>query len=780
MNMNQDRRVLQQSGSSAQRQSLLEQRQLAASTVSAADTAEYTTFGEFASLLQRNKGAFGLFLAGGAILAAILSFTQTPIYEARALVEVEMPNEDFLNGRQLNPAVAPGTILLEPFLQTQAKLMESDTMLLTIIDKLQLVQNREFNQKPGLLTRIRQQIAHKVPEAASSRAVLAMVRQRLMVRLFGQTQIVEIMFDAADPQLAADFVNSLAEGYRAQSLQRKVGSTTRTEQLLSDQIEEQKTSLVEAEDKLRRFVTANGMLVASNDKESFADSEMRQVQAALGIAHDTRIATQSQYEMVRSAGPEALGKALDSDTLKSYRVKLADLQQQMAENSEVLKPSHYKVRQIQAEIDALQHDFEQERAGILARLKSQYESAKFREDSLTRDYDHQARTVSTQMGKSIQYNELKRDLETRRALYDSMLRQVKEAGVVSAMQASNVHVVDPAVAPELPIRPNKMLYSAIGLSCGALFGLVFIFATDRRKNGAGSEKRPEAKTLRVDRQNSRCPPVGLHPAGPDRRDHSKETPQTALGAPDSSLELAVWRDLDSAAADSFRKILPHLLYSSQRAARPRVICVTSATHGEGRTFVACNLATVLAQSGRKVLLIDADRINPRIHEIFGVSNDSGFTELILQQPGRAGGATDTVWSTGMPNLFVSPGGRGMARLATLTQDPRMPAVLDRLCGHFDTILIDSPPVFSDGDALAIGQQADGVLMVVRPGQAPQELADASVQQCLQHGLPVIGKIVNGSEAKLADFGFLRRWPSCDRTMRRTERTRTRCAATSPG
>jgi tyrosine-protein kinase Etk/Wzc len=437
---------------------------------------------------------------------------------------------------------------------------------------------------------------------------------------------------------------------------------------------------------------------------------------------------------------------LDSDTLKSYRVKLADLQQQLAENNEVLKPAHYKVRQIQAEIDSLQHDFEQERAGILARLTSQYETAKFREDSLTHDYDRQARTVSTQMGKSIQFNELKRDLETRRALYDSMLRQVKEAGVVSAMQASNVHVVDPAVAPDSPIRPNRVLYSAIGLSSGSLFGLVFIFATDRRK----FPKAPAALTRKIE-NNVRQ--LGAIPMITNAIQGAQGDAQAALGSadnsPESSLALAVWRDMDSVTTESFRNLLPHLLYSSQRASRPRVISVTSATHGEGRTFVACNLATVLAQSGRKVLLVDADRVNPRIHEIFGVSNESGFTELILQQAGRAGGGpTDTVWSTGMPNLFVSPGGRGMARLATLTHDPRLPAVLDRLCGHFDMILIDTPPVFTDGDALAIGQQADGVLMVVRPGQAPQELVDASVEQCLQHGLPVIGKIVNGSEPTL--------------------------------
>jgi succinoglycan biosynthesis transport protein ExoP len=743
--MNLDRRFLRQSGSSALRQGLLEQnmqvqRHAAGTLESIPGAAEYTTFREFGSLLRRNKGVFGLFLLGGAALAALLAFSQTPMYQAKALIEVEMPNEDFLNRRQLNPVAAPGMLVLEPFLQTQVRLIESDTMLLSIIDKLQLVKHREFNSAPGLVKRIKQRIVNKAPEAATNRSVLAIFREHLSVRLFGQTQIVEIMYDASDPQLAAEVVNALAEACRAQALQRMVGSATQTEQLLAGQIEEQKTSLIDAENKLREFVSTNGLMVATTDKESFADSQLRQVQSALGMAHDTRVATESQYEMVRTASPDALGKTLDSDTLRSYRVKLAELKQQLAENSEVLKPAHYKVRQIQAEIDALQHDFEQERAGILARLKSQYEAAIFREDSLTRDYDHQSRTVAVQMGKSVQYNELKHDLEARRALYDSTLRQVKEATVISAMQASNVHLVDPAVAPDLPIRPNKMLYSAIGLASGSLFGLVFIFTTDRRKNGRVSAPPPRIIEHNV-RQLGTIPLTSTLP----------EEPGVALGAPDGCCEAAVWHGLD-AAAESFRKILPHLLYSSQRSARPRVISVTSTTHGEGRTFVASNLAAVVAQSGRKVLLVDGDRINPRVHEIFGVSNESGFTELLLQQPGRTGGpSTDTVWSTGIPNLFVSPIGSGMARLATLTHDPRLPAVLDRLCGHFDLILIDTPPIFSDGDALALGQQSDGVLLVVRPGQASAELFEASVEQCLQHGLPVVGKIVNGSQTNLQEL-----------------------------
>src|ERR1700733_12882761 len=179
MNMNYDRRILKQPGSSVERQGLLEQSPVGHS-VSVTAAADYTTFAEFASLLRRNKWPFSLFLAGGTILAALLSLTQTPVYQARALVEVEMPNEDFLNRRQLNPVAEPGMILLEPFLQTQVKLMESDTMLLTIIDKLQLVRNLEFNPAPGLLKQIKRWLTSKVPPPTNQRAVLAMVRQRLM------------------------------------------------------------------------------------------------------------------------------------------------------------------------------------------------------------------------------------------------------------------------------------------------------------------------------------------------------------------------------------------------------------------------------------------------------------------------------------------------------------------------------------------------------------------------------------------------------------------------
>lgn len=719
--MTNDRRLLTQSGTTAGRSGLIA---TTASTASGRTSAvEYTTFSEFAALLQRSRWTFGAFLLGGAILAAVLAFSQIPMFQARGLVQVEMPNDDFLNRRQLNPVIGPGIIMLEPFLQTQVKLMDSDTMLLSVIDKLHLADHPEFNRKPGVLKRLKQQITHKPTEAATRRSVLGDIRDRLVVRLFGQTQIVEVLFDASDPKLAADVVNALTEGYREKALQRMVGSTSETEDLLSSKIEEQKTALVDAENKLRQFVSSNGLLVSNAEKESFADSRLRQVQSELGTAHDLRIAMQSQYEMVRTASPEALGKMLESDTLKSYRVRLAELKQQLAENSEVLKPAHYKVRQIQAEIDTLQREFEQERAGILARQKTQFESAKMHEDALTQDYDRQARLVANQMGKSIQYNELKRDLEARRALYDSMLRQVKEASVVSALQASNVHIVDPAVAPDTPIRPNKVMYTAIGMAAGSLCGLVFVFATDRRRHNGQVLPSPGRLECNV-RLLGRVPTISS-PSGDDA--------------------LLICTDAGAGVRDEFRKLLPQLLYFSQRTARPRIISVTSASHGEGRTFVTCNLAAAIAQAGRKVLVIDADRMNPRVHEIFGVENESGFTDLILQPPGHSG---DSVWSTAFPNVFVLPGGRGMARLGSLTNDPRLPVVLDRLCTHFDMILIDTPPVFSDGDAIAIGQQADGVLLVMRPGQAPEELFAASVQQCFKHALPVIGKIINGSETAL--------------------------------
>jgi capsular exopolysaccharide synthesis family protein len=715
------------------------------------DSSGYATFGGLAALLWRNRWTLALFVEAGLVLAVVLCATQTPVFQARTSVEIRMPNEDYLNRRQLNPVVEPGMLLMEPFLQTQVKLIQSDQLLERVTGRFRLAELPEFNSSWGFPARLIRRGLGKTTLPPTQAALLESVHRRLLVRMSGQTQIMEILFESSDPKLAASFVNGLAEEYRAQCLERMVSSSTQTADLLSGQIADLRTGLELAEKNLRDYLARNGP-VAASDKETLAETQLRLTQAALSAAHDARVAEQSRYEMVRNASPDSLVKMLDSDTLKSYRVKLADLRQQLAEASAIYKPAHFKVRQIQAEIDDIEFAFQRERTGIQARLRNQYEAAQFREDSLRREYEKEFSLAGDQMGQSIQVTALRRDLDLRRQLYESMVQKVKDAGVASAMQASNIQVIDPARPPERPVRPKKFLYAAIGILAGLFNGLVFVSIAERRRM-VSALRRPMQPAARDDLsldtpRLGTIPSLALDAASPPMALGGADRPSRPLsltrGNPGTYPvpELTVWHDSGSEFAKSFDAVLPSLLLGTRQYGLPRVIAVTSACHGEGRTLVSCNLAAALAQTGRNVLLIDADPIHPRLHDIFRLPNDKGLADLIAQPPRGDSWLADSVWMTDMAGLYVLPAGRNADRLATLAGDPRTSDFFDRLCRDFDAILIDSPPVLSPAHAQGLACQTDGVVFVVGANHASDQLAASAIQRLSSGGVPVIGKIVN--------------------------------------
>ena len=297
--------------------------------------AGYISFGETATLLWRRKGTLLAFAAAGFLLGILLIATQRREYQAKATLEVQMPNEDYLNRRQLNPVVEPGIILLEPFLQTQLRLMQTDTILLRVIGRLGVRHHPDLSPLPGFLGRIRERLLGKPEKAASDTSILENVRKRLTVRTAGQTQIIELLLESTDPPFAATFLNTLAEEYRTDSRSRMVDAAAQTADLLSTQIQELKKAMEDAEAKLSEFVGTNSLLVPT-DKESFAEAQFRQTQTALGVAHDARVAEESRYETVRSASPETLAKVLDSETLRAYRIRLTDLRQKLAEAVELV------------------------------------------------------------------------------------------------------------------------------------------------------------------------------------------------------------------------------------------------------------------------------------------------------------------------------------------------------------------------------------------------------------------------------------------------------------
>lgn len=708
------------------------------------DTAEYQSFRVTAGTFWRRKLLLGSSVLLGMAIAVGAAYMQPRIYRARTSLEVQMPNEDYLNRRQLNPIAEPGVILLEPFLQTQMKLIQSDTMLLRVVQKLGLREHAELNPAPGALARLKRRLTGEKSALMSDAGRLEILRRNLTVRLLGQTQIMELLLDAENPHFAAQFLNTLCTEYQLESRNRVVQSATETAEMLSGEIGELKQAVDNAESNLRSFVAAHGLTV-SDDRESFAEAQLRQTQSALGTAREARIAEQSRTTVLRSAPPEVLARSLDSDTLRAYRVKLTDLREQLAEAIEIYKPAHFKVRQIQAEIAEVDTAFEHERQSILARQRNLYDSAKFREEALRHDYDQQSQQVAGQMSQAVRFSALKRELETRRQLYDAMLQKVKEAGLVSAIKASNVRLIDPANIPDAPVKPNKPLFAALGATSGLFAGLVLVFA--RAPRPASREVVTPAGHAVIDLAHLGSIPriPGAVPNWPAALAPDPEIELATRGREQSIRpgELAALRDV-STAWRAFQSVTDQILYSAMQVRHSRILTLTSSRSGEGRTTVACNVAAALAKTGLNVLLIDGDRMKPRLHEIFNIPNHTGLVDIVARELDPSAIAA-AIRPTTLHGVHVLPAGKHSNQLPALAGDPRLTAVLNRLRSGFDVILLDAPPVSVAADVMGLIRHTDAVVFVVRPSHTSEQAIESSLRLLERNGASVIGKIVNHGE-----------------------------------
>ncbi|MGA2726079.1 MAG: polysaccharide biosynthesis tyrosine autokinase [Terracidiphilus sp.] len=714
---------------------------------------------EYWHMLRRRKGTLVLIACLGLLGAVLLTLPQTPIYQARTTIEIQNLNENFLNMRDLSQtANEGGANPLETDLQTQVNILQSESVLGQVIAKLDLGTKLAAEKDKGRLSAWRKALHLPEPKPASTvEDILPVVARNLKVRMQANTRLVEILYDSTDPLLAADIANTLTAEFIRLNLESRWQTTQRTGEWLTAQMEDVRIKLEKSEQQLQDYARSAGLLFTS-EKDNVADEKLRQLQQELSRAQADRVTTQSKYELATTTSTDSLPEVLDDPTLKDYQVKLTDLRRQLAELSATLTPSHPSVKKIQAQVTSLEAARETERANVTRRIQNEFESAQRREKLLAASYDAQARVMTEQSAKVTHYDILKREVDNNRQLYDSMLQHVKEAGIASALHASNVRVVDPARPPARPYKPNLLLNSMLGLFAGGFLGIVFIVLRQRSDR---SIQAPGEASLYLD-----VPELGVIPSANAERSRSfayyrqargAETRKTEKENLKSPVELVTWQKRPSALADSFRSTLASILYAGENGNRPRVIALTSAGPREGKTTVASNLALALAEIGRRVLLIDGDLRKPRLHEIFNVSNAWGLSDLLDGTKPPEGSETMVV-GTSYRDLYVLPAGSVASSISNLLHSPRVAELLQRMRQEFDMVIIDTPPMLQLPDARVLGRLADAVILVVRSARTTKETAAAASQRLADDGTRVLGTVLNEWDPRKAsnagyDYGY---------------------------
>lgn len=680
-------------------------------------------------MLRRRKLILLTAAVAGAGIGLLVARSQQPVYRARATVEVQDVNREFLNMKPVSPVDdSPGSDAFTD-LQTQLHILQSDSIIDRTLKHLQINSTDVLSSGPNIA------FLHRQSTPDNREDLIAAASKNLTVNIVGQTRILEVTFQSTDPRIAAGFANSLTDEFIDQNSEDRWQSNRNTSAWLNRQLDELRSNLTRSDDALQAYARKEGLIYAGG-QENVSTVKLRQIQAEVSAAQADRVQKEARFKTASTASPDTLADVLNDGGLRATQGTITDLRRQAAELAITFKPEYSKSQQMRAEIETLEAARDRQRADIVSRIANDYQEAEHRESMLTSAYDDQVRQVMADSQKAIQYDLLRHEVDINRSTYESMLQQVKQASIASALRASNIRVLDAARIPREPYKPNTPLNVTGGFFVAGMLGMIVVIArsrADRSLNHPG-----EASRLLGIQELGVIPKAG-------RRKGSESRMVSVIAKPDSLPtgkleEVAGWQDDPSEMADSFRAVLTSIIFSPLRQ---RSLVITSAGPMEGKTTTAVNLAIALSRVGQRVLLIDGDTRKPSLHRIFGLENKNGFSDLLSKEEGATDAADDAVRSSGIPNLYVLTSGPQLPSNCDLLFSTALSGLIRHYRDKYEMVIVDTPPLLHMPDARLMGRMADGVILVARAGHTAREAISAASARLVQDRTKLLGIVLNG-------------------------------------
>ena len=601
-------------------------------------------------------------------------------------------------------------------LETQIRVLASRSLAEVVVRKLDLAHNAEFMRDANRQFASLREIA-PAPESIAVQALLS----GLSVKTIKNTRVVEVSFTGRYRDLNARIVNTLVDVFIDDNIRSRYEAANRAAKFLSAQLTELRATVEESQQKLVAYEREHNILMV-DDKQNVVTSKLNELNKQLTAAEEDRMEKEASYQAIAAGSLDRIGENKSGEALQSLRLREAELKNEYAQATTTYGPNHPKVIELTNRINAINLSIQTELKRLQARAELEYQVASRREQKLRAAFEAQKVEANRLNVSAIQYGLLRRESEANRQLYDNLEERMKEAGVAAGLRSTNVRLIDPAEATELPVSPYLPRSSYLGLFLGFLLSAAVIGfreSMDRAlRDPADVESFTAVPSLAIIPQHRGSPRLLTSKVGEAPQVLSLTEPRTAI-------------------AEAYRSLGTSILLASRDL---KSLLVSSPLPAEGKTMTAANVAVVLAQQGKAVLLVDADLRKPGLDREFGIAGTPGLSDLLS---GGAGEECVIHKIEGVANLSIVAAGSSPAMTAEMLGSDRMRAIMESWRERYDYVILDTPPIIAATDAVRLSKEVDSVLLVIRSGQTPTDALARSCDVLNQANIPVLGIVVNG-------------------------------------
>lgn len=725
------------------------------------------TLGDLIVVFKRRRKVIYSVVAGLTLLAAIYCIFCTRRYEATSTIQVQGKTQDSLALENLasgSPDAVPDAVALTMDIATQVGILESDTLALKTIEDLHMAGTPDFkphwNPLGWFLGLLSPSGVSDPPHASLEDSpqkrhfVLLVFQNHLKVKPTPGTRLIDISYSSPDPKLAAAVVNKLTQSLIDYSLQTRLDATNQAAGWLNGQLGDLRQQSEELDGKVSELESKSGVynigtVSPEGQSQAYSDvlAKLQQATTLVSQSEQNRIVRGAILHAAESGDAEMLsglaGNSMNGNSINNSLVVIQNLRGQEATEQAILQQAETKygsayprLQEMRGNVAGLQQSINQEIDRLKGRAKGDYDDAVRTEAENREQYNQLKAQADSLNDKSINVAIVRQEADQSRNLYQELLKKYKEAGVLEGLKGSMISIVDPGRAPGKPAKPNIPLYMGAAIAGGFFLGCflaVVIEATNRKIKTIDEVERICGGNL-----------LGITPIFSGK---------LARPAYEGMPPLASLEDPQSPFIEAARAIRTGIFQLGGSGKSPKVILVTSSIPGEGKTVLSANLAVLLAQSNKNVLLIDTDLRLGALQTTLNLLPGPGLSELLagqLQQP-------EIQPVTSVPNLDALQAGAVPANPSELLGSSDFGNWLSAWREKYDYIVLDSAPILPVTDSLTLAPLSDIALLVARPDVTEKAQLVRSYQLLKRSSKHFVAAVLNGlqpeEEGYSSYFGY---------------------------